>query len=93
MRAVSDGTPVGDAGLQIGDDIVELEHQPIISIADVQWILHNTGSAEILLGKVKRGSAIKDLRLRLPQDWRRKSDIRGDRPRGISAAWRLEEWF
>jgi len=82
VRAVSDGTPGGDAGLQIGDDIVELEHQPIISIADVQWILHNTGSAEILLGKVKRGSAIKDLRLRLPQDWRRKSDI----------SWRPTSW-
>jgi serine protease Do len=82
VRAVSEGTPAGDAGLQIGDDIVELEHQPIISIADVQWILHNSGSAEILSGKVKRGSAIRDLRLRLPHEWRRKSDI----------SWRPTSW-
>src|SRR3954468_1521905 len=57
VRAVSAGTPAGDAGLQIGDDIVEIEKQPIISIADVQWVLHNADTdGGVLLGKVKRGS-------------------------------------
>jgi S1-C subfamily serine protease len=80
---VSDGTPAGDAGLQIGDDIVEIEKQPIISIADVQWVLHNAATnGGVLLGKLKRGSSLKEFQLRLPHDWRRGSDI----------SWRPTSW-
>jgi hypothetical protein len=75
VEAVAAGTPGASAGFQAGDEIIELNQQPIISIADVSWVLHRAPASGTLLAKVKRGTEQTDLRLTLPPAWRNKSDI------------------
>src|SRR5437016_7217730 len=41
VKNVAAGSAAAKAGLQAADQIFTLEHQPILSLADVQWVLHN----------------------------------------------------
>lgn len=75
VEAVEAGTPGASAGFQPGDEIVELNQQPMISIADVSWVLHRAPPSGMLSAKVKRSSELTELRLTLPSAWRNKSDI------------------
>jgi membrane-associated protease RseP (regulator of RpoE activity) len=75
VQAVAAGTPAASAGFQPGDEFTEFNGQPLISIADVSWVLHRAPASGTLLAKVKRGSELLDLRLTLPPAWRNKSDI------------------
>jgi hypothetical protein len=75
VEAVAAGTPAATAGFQPGDEFTEFNGQPLISIADVSWVLHRAPASGTLLAKVKRGSESHDLRLTLPPAWRNKSDI------------------
>jgi hypothetical protein len=59
------------AGLEPGDEIVTLAGQPMLSIADVQWVLHNTPSSARLSAEVRRGEEQLSVRLELPEGWRR----------------------
>lgn len=71
------------AGFQTGDVISKLDGQPLLSLADVQWVFHNTGNnggsvnAEIL----RSGQPMK-LVLTLPRGWRQLDDI----------SWRASTW-
>ncbi|MFG0334293.1 MAG: Trx7/PDZ domain-containing (seleno)protein [Maioricimonas sp. JB049] len=38
---VVDGSPAAAAGLQDGEEVLQLDGQAITSIADMQWVLHN----------------------------------------------------
>jgi serine protease Do len=58
------------AGLEPGDQILELQGQPILSTADIQWVIHNAGDKDTLMAKVSRRQEKKTLKLELPQDWR-----------------------
>jgi serine protease Do len=79
---VANASPAARAGFQVGDDIVTMESQPIISTADIQWVLHNaSASASLKAIVLRRGEAI-ELKLILPEDWRLKNDI----------AWRATTW-
>ena len=70
------------AGFQAGDEILTLEGQPLLSIADLQWVLQNAPAPATLGARVKRGRSELDLTLALPADWRRASDI----------SWRVSTW-
>ncbi|WP_435007938.1 Trx7/PDZ domain-containing (seleno)protein [Tundrisphaera lichenicola] len=59
------------AGLRPGDEIVTLAGQPLLSIADVQWVLHNTPSSATLKAGIRRDGATSDVALKLPEGWRR----------------------
>ena len=59
------------AGFKPGDEIVTLEDQPVLSIADVQWVLHNTPSAATLTARVRRSGGFIPLTLTLESGWRR----------------------
>src|SRR5262249_50897612 len=37
---VEDSSPAAAAGFRAGDEILTLDRQPLLSIADVQWVLH-----------------------------------------------------
>jgi serine protease Do len=41
VKAVEPGSPAAAAGIKAGDEITSLGGQPLVSIADVQWVLHN----------------------------------------------------
>ncbi|MCA9176710.1 MAG: PDZ domain-containing protein [Planctomycetales bacterium] len=80
---VAPGSPAANAGLKEGDQIVSLNGQPMLSIADVQWVLHRTppegGRVQVAL---RRGGDDKQLDLDLKANWRRAGDI----------SWRVTSW-
>ena len=53
------------AGFQKGDEILFLEGQPILSIADVQWVLHHAKTKDQLSAKITRDGTEINLTLAL----------------------------
>ena len=82
VREVTPGSPAEQAGWQAGDDILKLAGQPLVSIADVQWVLHNATDGETLQAGVLRGDRKHSLELPLAPGWRRRGDI----------SWRATSW-
>lgn len=70
------------AGLNAGDEILTLGGQALLSIADLQWVLHNAPASATLLAKVQRGGKLHDVSIDLPEGWRRQGDI----------SWRATTW-
>jgi serine protease Do len=71
------------AGFQAGDEIVSLAGQPLLSMADVQWVLQQVppGGGSVK-GVANRGGKTATVTLDLPAGWRRKDDI----------SWRASTW-
>ncbi len=82
VLAVAAGSSAERDGLKPGDDIAELEGQPLVSIADVQWVLHNAGDDGRLRASVVRDGKTLELSLTLEPGWRRRGDI----------SWRATSW-
>ena len=82
VTSVGADSVAAKAGVRAGDEIVTLNRQPILSLADVQWVLHNAKSPDVLNVEVLRGDSMRKLTLRLPEGWRRASDI----------TWRVTTW-
>lgn len=82
VREVVAGSAAARAGFRSGDEIVSLASQPLLSIADVQWVLHRAPGAAELPAVVRRPGGETQLALALEDGWRRKSDI----------SWRTTTW-
>jgi hypothetical protein len=81
--SVTAGSAAAKAGIQVGDEIAWLNGQPIISIADVQAVLHFTpATGGPIKATLKRGSATQDATITLVDGWRKASDI----------SWRTTSW-
>lgn len=74
------------AGLKKGDKIQSLSGQPILSTADIQWVLHNTKGEGTLDATIERGKESKEIKLTLGEGWR-KGNISW-RP----TTWELRAW-
>ena len=59
-----------------------MQHQPLVSVADAQWVLQQTGDQGRIPVEVDRGEKTVTLTLELPSGWRRASDI----------SWRATTW-
>ena len=81
VERVAPGSIAERAGLRVGDEIAKLAGQPLLSIADLQWALHNAPQSARLPAQVRRAGATMDLTLDLPEGWRR-GDI----------SWRATTW-
>lgn len=62
------------AGFKPGDRVLRMGGQPIVSIADLQWVLHQA-SGDSLGAVVSRGGTEEALTLGLPAGWRARSDV------------------
>lgn len=77
------GSLAEKAGFQKGDVILSLESQPLLSIADAQWILHQTSpDGAALRAVVQRPDGKAKLTLTLPKGWRQAEDL----------SWRASSW-
>ena len=82
LRVESD-SPAAQAGFQKGDTITHLSGQPLLSLADVQWVLHHVPpSGSKVKAAVDRGGKTVHLTLNLKSGWRTRDDI----------AWRASSW-
>lgn len=83
VKSVSPDSPASLAGLRAGDSIQTMQGQPILSMADVQWVLHNADADGALVDlRVQRGAKELELKLHLSEGWRRADDI----------SWRVSSW-
>src|SRR5262249_46369137 len=71
VERVAPGSSAERDGFRPGDEIVSLDGQPLLSIADVQWILHDAPATSKLPARVRRGGTLMDLTLTLEEGWRR----------------------
>ncbi len=83
VQRVVSASPASQAGLQSGDDIQEMNGQPLLSMADVQWVLHHIpasgGSVDLL---IERGGETLHSQLELADGWRMADDT----------SWRVAAW-
>jgi hypothetical protein len=82
VSRVEEGSPAARAGFREGDKLVSLEGQPLLSLADVQWVLHNAAEETSLTAQVRRDGKPVSLTLTLSKGWRRRDTI----------SWRVSSW-
>jgi serine protease Do len=82
VSAVSAGTAAEKAGFAANDEILLFDGQPILSTADIQWVLQHTPAPGRIAATVQRGTERKNLIVELPAQWRQSNDI----------SWRATTW-
>ncbi len=83
VKEVEERSPASRAGFQAEDQILTLGGQPLLSIADVQWVLHRAdASGASIPAEVRRGQETVTLKLELPKGWRERDSI----------SWRASSW-
>lgn len=83
VKSVVAGSPAEAAGLREGDVIATMAEQPLLSMADVQWVLHHIpAEGDSVDLTIQRDEEVIDATLQLENGWRRKSDI----------SWRVAVW-
>lgn len=82
IGTVASGSRAEKDGFRSGDELLFLEGQPIISTADVQWVLHNAPESGVLNAQVSRAGGKISIPITLEPGWRRNSDI----------SWRVTSW-
>jgi predicted metalloprotease with PDZ domain len=81
ISAVTPGSPAAQAGLAVGDELLRLNGQRLISQADIQWVLHHVPAQTKLTVNFKRGSQMLEKTLSLSSAWK-ESDL----------SWRESSW-
>lgn len=82
VLAVQSDSPADRAGLKRGDVIVTMQGQPILSLADIQWVLHHTTAPATLQLQIRRGPRGREISIPLASGWDCSADI----------AWRVSTW-
>lgn len=82
VKQVIAGSSAEQDGFRAGDEIATLAGQPILSIADVQWVLHQASEMGALDAEVLRSGERHSRKLTLAKGWRQRDDI----------SWRATSW-
>jgi S1-C subfamily serine protease len=82
VKSVQTDSPAERDGFLAGDVLLTMANQPLISIADMQWVLHHApDQAEIPLRILRAGKEI-STKLTLEPGWRRRDNL----------SWRATSW-
>lgn len=82
LSSVAPDSAAARAGWQPGDEILTAAGQPVISPADLSWVLHHAPPSGTLPVVLRRGGEEQQTELALDAGWRRQSDI----------SWRVSTW-
>jgi hypothetical protein len=82
VQRVAPETPAAKAGIKEGDELIALNGQPLCSLADIQWVLHNAPAATTLKATLKRNGGTVEKDIALSGNWK-ESDI----------GWRASSWY
>ncbi len=83
VSKVEPGSIAAEAGVEPGDLIRTLQGQPLVSTADLQWVLHQVPSESATLTiTVDRSDDSEELALELGENWRRQGNL----------SWRVTTW-
>lgn len=83
VRRVEAGSLASAAGFQAGDNLLTAAGQPLISQADLQWVLQQTSSAgEAIPFTVRRAGNKVELTVMPENGWRKRTDF----------GWRVSTW-
>lgn len=83
VKSVTESSPAAAAKLAAGDEILTMNQQPLLSMADVQWVLHNLSNSETDVSlTIRRGDTEHDLSLHLPHGWKQLDET----------DWRVSSW-
>ena len=84
VKSVEAGSPAALAGLRTGDTIQTMNGQPLLSTADIQWVLRNIdGKGATVAVEVLRDQIEVPMTLELTQGWRSMDDT----------SWRVSSWY
>jgi len=75
VESVVGDSIAGRSGLRTGDEFISLAGQPMVSPADVSWVLHRAPQGGSLPAVVSRAGSPVTLNITLPTGWREKTDI------------------
>jgi serine protease Do len=73
IRAVVSGSEAEKAGIRVGDQVLTMGGQPILSTADIQWILHNTAEPTQIQLELERNGTVVEVTLSIPKGFRRRA--------------------
>lgn len=82
IRAVAPGSPAEKGGFKPGDSIRKFAGQPVLSLADVQWVLQNAKEPCTIDAELDRDGKSVKASLALAEGWRRRDDF----------TWRVQVW-
>ena len=83
ISSVEPGSLSEQAGFKAGDVIRTLNGQSLLSMADIQWVLHQfSAQGGMLNAEVLRDNKSVPVTLKLPEGWRRAGDL----------SWRSSSW-
>lgn len=83
VKEIVPGSVAEKSGLKAGDQIATMNGQPLVSIADVQWVFHGVPmSGGTVVTNYRRGTELLETTLSLPENWRRLDQIE----------WRASSW-
>ena len=75
IRNIAPSSSADKDGFHRADELLTLNNQPILSIADIQWILHRAPARGSLPARINRHGQEIDLTVTLNDGWRKGSDI------------------
>lgn len=81
VESVTPNSPAARAGVEAGDELSAMNGQPLISQADIQWVLHNSPVETMIDLALERGGRSLTKALRLDGNWK-ESDL----------SWRESSW-
>lgn len=82
VKSVAEGSAAEEVGLEIGDELLSASGQPLISLADIQWVLHNSADEATIPVTLKRDGEVLTKKIEVGGNWKQ-SDI----------AWRASSWY
>ncbi len=77
VQSVTPNSQAEKGGFKKGDEILTLGGQPMLSIADVQWVLHWAEDGSKVSAKLLRGGKETKATLMLTKDWRKNRGFLG----------------